>query len=52
MLGRLQKGGIVAEVHLLGHRHSDLLLETEINELKPVRDPEAQDEHRNPLLGE
>ena len=52
MLGHPQKGGIVAEVHLLGYRHSDLLLETEINELKSVRDPGAHDEHRNPLLGE
>jgi hypothetical protein len=52
MLGHLQKGGIVAEVRLLGHRHSDLLLETEINGLKPVRDSGARDEHRIPLLGE
>ena len=52
MLGYPQKGGIVAEVHLLGHRHPDPLLGTEINELKSVRDPGAQDEHRNPLLGE
>ena len=52
MLRLLQIGGTDIEVPHLGHRHTDPLLETETNELKSVRDPGAQDEHRNPLLGE
>ena len=51
MPGRPQKDGIVAEVYLLEYRHRDPLLGTEINELKSGRDPGAQDELRNPLLG-
>ena len=47
-----QKDGIAAKVHLLEYRHFDLLLETEINGLKPVRDPGARDEHRIPLIAE
>jgi hypothetical protein len=51
MPGRPQKDGIVAEVYLLEYRHQDPLLGTEINVLKSGRDPEAQDELKNPPPG-
>jgi hypothetical protein len=51
MPGHPQNDGIATEVHLLGCRHRDLLLETKINELKFGIDPAAQDKLRNPLLG-
>jgi hypothetical protein len=51
MPGHPQNDGIAGKVHLLERRHRDLLLETEINELKSDIDPGARDELRNPLLG-
>ena len=51
MLGPPQNDGIAAEVHLLGCRHQDLPLGTEINEQKSGIYPGARDELRNPPLG-
>ena len=51
MPGHPQSDGIAAEIHLLGCRHRDLPLGTEINELKSGIDPGARDELRNLLLG-
>jgi hypothetical protein len=51
MPGHPQNDGIIGEADLLGCRHRDLPLGTEINELKSSIDLGARDELRNPLLG-